>query len=156
MPSAYYHEFTPGFNWWYVTGPLFVLISFGIGWIIPRIRKNSKGERHVKAIFTEAFGYLVATPLALIWGVMLFAESFDGAVQYMDNTILTSADSGVYSLVFALMAMLAIIVMMWVIVVVAYCWGRKVKIQNLRRYCRCKNNLVSENRPVTGSLVRWR
>lgn len=93
-----YHRFTPGWNWWYLVMPLFVVIAIWLGvlfnkWIsIARDRKIHLGGRPF-TLKTKVMLYdlrpivakLIATLMTLVVSVMIYKESWHGIMQFINN-----------------------------------------------------------------------
>lgn len=99
--NAYYHAFTPGFNFWYVLAPLFAVVVATIGARVYYMDNDSK------KIYRRRYNGLLVCISSIVFtiviAVMIGNESFRGIVQYFDNG-LDRFESPVWSLVGAGMA----------------------------------------------------
>jgi len=94
--SRYYHEFTIGFNWYYLVAPVMLVLVGLVG--ASRFKLGT--DLKIRSRFNERLTIItsVLAGVALAW--MLYSESIAGIIQWFDNC-LTSRDSGVYSLFLA-------------------------------------------------------
>lgn len=94
--NAYYHAFTPGFNFWYLAAPLFAVIVAIIGARVYYMDGDSK------KIYRRRYNGLLCFTLSIVFAIaiafMIGSESFRGIVQYFDNG-LERFESPVWSLV---------------------------------------------------------
>ncbi|MFV0484632.1 MAG: hypothetical protein ACK5MU_00130 [Candidatus Saccharimonadales bacterium] len=137
MSNNYYRAFTPGFNWWYLAAPAAIVLSFLIGWAIPRVERTPNGGLRLKMVANMRLGYLVSGLLTLGWGILLVSESYRGIVQTFDNS-LTWQDSPVWSLLFAGGAVAILCGIMLALCVCSYRAGRNGKKKSLIRRFRLK------------------
>jgi|GEM_PF-5426410 len=122
--NRFYHEFTPGFNWWYVVLAAFFLVSVVYGhheWFSTRAavwkfhgRRVRVNDIHSKYENLTAFSkknkgmhYLIFAETAVLT-VMMFAESFSGVIQFFDNHSGASDPTGVWSVLIAFNAILTV------------------------------------------------
>lgn len=84
--NAYYHEFSVGFNWWFVVGPLMVLMMAVIGSTryalddySKRIRRRGKGF--------DVMVKMVAIVFDVLLHIMIFKESVTGLFQWLVNHV---------------------------------------------------------------------
>ncbi len=142
--NAYYHEFLPGFNYWYIGLPVaLLLIAFlayhGVGLKHGKIKTSFFGKLGVALMLLST----AAFPLALIF------ESGAGIVQVFDNR-LRANDSPVYSLFFAglAIAFLAIVYFLIARSIFVSVKDRKVaKLRQIQRQQRAQEARASQLRP---------
>lgn len=102
--SRYYHEFHVGFNWWMVFVPAaFVLVGV-MGWFSAYLDRHGR----VKSFSDDSLTFL-SVLIGLGLPVLLFRESIAGIIQLFDN-MLSGSDSAMWSIFFALFALLAVYV----------------------------------------------
>ena len=92
----YYHEITPGFNWWYITGPLMLIMMFYLG-----TKRFSIKKGHLRRMAKERTYKLASIICGIIFMVQLSLESANGIVQIYDNG-LRGNDSPALSVSFAM------------------------------------------------------
>ena len=97
--NAYYHEFSVGFNWWFIVAPMMF-----IGCILFATRLHrlgvSDGRLVVKKGYKQVAQLFVAVPCTIITFIMMTVESYNGVVQKIDNA-LTANDSPMWSILIA-------------------------------------------------------
>jgi len=94
--NPYFHSFMPGFNLWYLVGPLTIVLTSILAWCLPTLQNG----RVSRTNFTAGTVLAMVIGSALIFTTMLFVESGAGAIQFFDN-MLTTSDSPVWSLFLA-------------------------------------------------------
>ena len=82
--NSYYHEFVPGFNWWYIVAPVLILVMAIVGW------QRYKGYRKPRSLeirrgCSDKFLKIVAWIFTAVVTALIFLESADGIVQFFDN-----------------------------------------------------------------------
>lgn len=151
--NSLYHEFSIGFNWYYLVGPALLLLVFAIGWAIPCIRRNKRGEFGVDVRANKKFGAVIVAPVfAVVFGCLLYAESYAGIVQKFDNS-LGRYESGIYSLIGAGMAVALVTLFAWALLYSAYCLGRYAKIGKLCVKYRLHRVVFGQNSPKLNVVV---
>lgn len=104
----YYHEFSIGFNWWYVLAPLMLIGMFFVGYLnVKRYKGFTKDRGRMKKAwlidrrrFTD-YTYIFFGAIATLAFAMLFIdESMLGCIQVLDN-IGISKEDGAWSPLFA-------------------------------------------------------
>lgn len=93
--NPYYHEFSVGFNWWMVVGAIMVIVAIIAGVMQSYLTAGLK----IKRRYNERLFALISTFGAIVFGIMLFFESGDGILQWLDNH-LSLHESGALSLFF--------------------------------------------------------
>jgi hypothetical protein len=100
MQNIYYHDFTVGFNWWYVLAPLMLLSMFFIGYLnVKRFQGYTKDRGRMKKAwvidrrrFTD-YVYIFFGALSTLAFAMLFIdESMLGCIQVLDNIGISNED----------------------------------------------------------------
>lgn len=102
--NMYYHNFVPGFNLWYVLAPGFIVLMAVLA------AKNvyaSSVTHYASQYYTNALFKIIAAICSIIISVLITIESGFGLVQLFDN-MLTASDSGVWSILFAVLAIPAL------------------------------------------------
>lgn len=128
-----YHEFTIGFNWWYVLAPALTVPAFLVGWLIPGVKRDEHGKMRLRTYVKNRFAVIfIVTPLAGVFSWRALVESGAGIVQYLDNGLMRY-ESGVYSVLGLIMVVTGITVAAGALYFFAYCLGRYVKIRWLCR-----------------------
>ena len=93
--SNYYHEFVPGFNFWYVFVPMTLIIMYYVG-------KNNiyikKGKRYRR--YNDRFYRLMSIVASVMTAILVLTESGDGIVQVFDNC-LSYYDDPIWSVIVA-------------------------------------------------------
>lgn len=97
-----YHEFTPGFNWWYVVVPATFVVCFMIGYL-PIKRRWNKNIRFVVGLFKLA----VPAILGFLSADLIRKESWLGILQWFDNGAVSASET-IYTGFFAIFAMVTI------------------------------------------------
>ncbi len=94
--SRYYHEFTVGWNWWMLAASIMV----GLMVVLGVMQHYMTSDLKIKGRYNEKLFAFAATVFAIIFGLMVFIESYDGTVQWFDNR-LSKGESGILSFGFA-------------------------------------------------------
>lgn len=81
--NIYYHNFSLGFNLWYVIAPLLLCVIGVLGGTRYYLANNLK----VKVRYKDRLFQITAICFAVIVCAMMFAESYDGAIQWVDNVL---------------------------------------------------------------------
>lgn len=101
--SPYYHEFVPGFNFWYIVAPAFLVVMALAGWCrygLVLSERDGAVRLRIRRYYDGRLLVVLSAAFALIVTVMIFFESCHGLVQWFDNG-LGRYESGVWSIVSA-------------------------------------------------------
>lgn len=80
--NKYYHEFSIGFNFWYVLVPALFFVIFAVGFLSVRMAKDKKNGLYYAKQHNIGFVPVVG---AIITMVLVFVESNAGIIQFFDN-----------------------------------------------------------------------
>jgi len=127
--NTYFHAFTPGFNVWYVILPLFALVSYMIGTRLVQAKRVKRNAYRIYYTSTQN-DIAVSVAMAAIVGVLMYFESARGLIQLFDNTSGSDDPTGVYSLLFAGVALMALVALLAFVYFVILTAAKRRKIQN--------------------------
>ena len=77
---SFYHNFLPGFNFWYVALPLFIILAAVIGYYKYGLENDRVFHRYV-----DRFLKITSGTMAVIFGAMYIVESGIGIIQLSLN-----------------------------------------------------------------------
>ena len=118
--NPFYHEFSIGFNIWMVV----MIVSCILVALLGLKQYEREGMRIVRC-FDDRVSLVVTIVLAAVFMVMVLFESFDGVVQYFDNT--SGADPA-WSVFVAPFAIMLIGVIQWSILYIINYVAKLAKI----------------------------
>ena len=132
--SSYYHTFVPGFNAWYVVLPVLLIVAllFGAG-------QYYLVGRKVKQRYNNHMFGLTSVVGAGIILILVSCESFSGLVQFFDNHA-TQMDSPFWSVLFALLGVVAITMLTGMVMYELSSWSGRRKKKRLVRSLYPKKN----------------
>ena len=123
MTNAYYHEFSVGFNWWYIVVPVMLLGMFFVGFLnVKRYQghiRDKKGLRKAWLIerrFFKDYLYIFFGALTtIVFAILFIDESMLGCIQILDNWGI-SIEDGAWSPIFAFGLVLPCICFLYAVV----------------------------------------
>ncbi|MDO4611339.1 MAG: hypothetical protein Q4B34_00525 [Candidatus Saccharibacteria bacterium] len=116
--SSFYHEFVPGFNTWYVVAPLLLVAAAIVGGVTLR-RVNTSFQTGL------ALGLSIGASVYITDQVC--EQSFNGILQLFDNC-LAAGESGVWSVLFASVAIVFFAFLFGVMFFLSFWLGAKIKV----------------------------
>lgn len=128
--NEFYHEFSIGFNYWFLLLPFQVILMIFFGASNAKLNKktNKIMQRDKKGVITSFF--TVAMDAILMAAVV--AESSAGIIQVMDNH-LGPEDSPVWSLVLFVFSICIFAVLMYYVFFGAAVFGKQLRLVILRK-----------------------
>lgn len=147
--NEYYHEFTPGFNWWYIIVVFFCVLEVLEAFItyrivIPRSQEKKPYLKQDYSFVLQGGTGIIGTAMFLIFAI---PESWVGVLQILDNS-LSANDSGVWSFLLIvptyLLAAIAVMAIYLFVGQIASCFicGVKTKIVKNPEYIK----IIQKNR----------
>lgn len=130
--SSYYHQFTPGWNWYYLFAGVSLLLAVLLG--IRQVKFDQKRLKlaYVRDDVSDPVMGVLSVIDAVIFGIMLWVESEHGILQWLDNG-LTAKDSPAWSVLLFGPAVIAAAFMYGALVFYANRWTRHGRISHYRR-----------------------
>ena len=126
--NSYAHDFTPGFNWWYVLTVVLPIVAIIIGYLLPRFNRRGR----ITMIVGKRFANIIAGALSIAWMFFVLEESHAGLVQTFDN-MLGEKDSPVWSLFLAVVT-LGLMTSFMGFICSRFCIaGSNIKVSRLRK-----------------------
>lgn len=120
------------FNYYFVVAPVMLVMAYIIG--RKSVTREKEAGRVVKIRYASALTEQVtATIMAAIVVAMITIESGQGIIQAIDDTIASDDPTGVYALVFAAMALVAILVVLAVVYWLAIRFAEGQKIERFKK-----------------------
>ena len=136
MTNAYYHEFSVGFNLWYIMVPVMLLGMFMIGYLNVKrfrgyIRRKSGAREQVwlidRRMFTDYLYIFFGAITTLAFAALFIDESMLGCIQVLDN-IGISIEDGAWSPLFAFGLVLPCLCFLYAVLAYgAACLGEHVR-----------------------------
>lgn len=120
------------FNFYFIVAPAMLVMAYIIGRKF--VTREKGAERVVKIRYASASTeQITAIIMAVIVVVMITIESSQGIIQAIDDTIASDDPTGVYALLFAAMALVAIFVVLAVVYWLAIRFAEGQKIEAFRK-----------------------
>lgn len=102
MKNSLYHEFTIGFNFWYIAVVIFIGLMIWFGTVIFAIKKG-----RIIRCYRDTLLKVAAIVFAFITAAMVMIESSHGIIQTFDNC-LGYNESGFYSIICTIITIVGI------------------------------------------------
>ncbi|MBQ6594011.1 hypothetical protein IJI00_03060 [Candidatus Saccharibacteria bacterium] len=128
--SQFYHNFVPGFNFWYITIPAMLIAMYFVGKKKYQMRRTRNGRRIVrtaKKVHYQALSVIVA----LILTIEIAAESGTGLFQFFCNH-LTSEDDPFWAFMLTVVSIAALTLILYGLAYRASLYGAAKKLHQLR------------------------
>lgn len=128
--SQFYHNFVPGFNFWYITVPATLIAMYFVGkkkYQMRRTRNGRRIARKAKKVHYQALSVIVALMLTC----QVTVESGTGLFQFFCNC-LTAEDDPFWAFMLAAMAIATLLVMLYNLAYHASVCGAANKLHQLR------------------------
>lgn len=113
MTNAYYHEFSVGFNLWYIMVPVMLIGMFFVGFLnVKRCKRSLEGKGRKWVIdrrFFKDYLYIFFGAISTVaFAAMFIDESMLGCIQVLDNIGISNED-GAWSPIFAFCLILPVL-----------------------------------------------
>lgn len=128
--SQFYHNFVPGFNFWYITIPVALIAMYFIGkkkYQMRRTRNGRRIARKAKKVHYQVLSWIVA----LLLTCQIVVESGAGLFQFFCNH-LTAEDDPFWAFMLTVMATGALMAILYGLAYHASVCGAAKKLHQLR------------------------
>lgn len=127
--NQFYHNFVPGFNFWYITIPVMVVMMYFFGMKKYKMCRTRKGRRivKVKKVYYQALSVIVA----LILTIEVAVESGTGLFQFFCNH-LTKEDDPFWAFMLTVVSIATLTVILYGLAYRASVYGATKKLHQLR------------------------
>ncbi|MBR3270180.1 hypothetical protein IKG07_02950 [Candidatus Saccharibacteria bacterium] len=128
--NEFYHEFSVGFNWWYVLLPLqcVLMIAFGAS----NLHLNKRNNRIMRWSKSNTATNILAAIMMVILTIVMIVESASGVIQMLDNH-LGPEDDPMWSLIMFTFGVPVVAAFIYCIFVELSVFGQKLKRKYLRK-----------------------
>lgn len=133
--NEFYHEFSIGFNYWFVLLPFQVVLMIAFGASNAKLNKkaNKIMRRDKKGMIASALS--VAMDIILMVAVVM--ESSAGIIQVLDNH-LSQEDDPMWSLILFILIMSVFATLMYFVFFGASVFGKQTKMKYLDGICKLR------------------
>lgn len=128
--NSFYHQFSIGFNYWFVMLPLqaILMIAFGAS----NVKLNKKTRKIMRRDKKGTIASILAIGMDIILMIAVIMESSAGIIQVLDNH-LSPGDDPVWSLFLFVIVVSTFAALMYFVFFGAAVFGREAKLMYLRK-----------------------